>query len=168
MKPFRKCETIEIEVTPPPLFPENQSATAVPEGNTCNLEWDRVCSSEEGPFENCDYPAGYELSGYYIVRVMAPSGKCSDVTVPDNPVMNDPIGRGIVEANPSFTDTALSNNTTYCYRVFGYNMVNAFSRNTPIPDPVQCTPMDIHSAWSASTGITNELYREFLLSGVVP
>ncbi|HOY63898.1 MAG TPA: hypothetical protein PK745_12065, partial [bacterium] len=145
---YRKC--IYISVPPPyppaPLWPENQKATAEPEGQSCKIEWNRVCAADDGyNFTNCYDPSPYDLLGYKIMRAPAVNGGCAQLPNPDGAT---PIRTVMAGGETSYTDSGalLENGVAYCYRVYAYNMFDAFSRQTPAPatsGPVVCVPQDI-------------------------
>jgi len=143
MSIYRKCVFLTpTPETAAPLFPENQAAAPLPEGGKCKLTWDMVRADEEDPFADYIFPKPDELMGYYIMRANAIGGDCSNTPVPP-PSSGTPVGLASAGANPSFTDEGLTNGSQYCYRVYGYDSANNFSRNDPIPSPVSCKPDDL-------------------------
>ncbi|MFC1474701.1 dockerin type I domain-containing protein, partial [bacterium] len=156
MRTYLKC--VFVSCDPPdiaPLYPDpggdmdpvyHIKITAPPEGGTCELEWNKVCEDESGPFTDCNFPEPDRIVGYYIMRAESLGSDCTGVTVDTDPV-NDSMGHLIGTelhgpGTPSYSDTSLTNGTTYCYRVHGYNAFNHYSREDPPPDPVPCTPSD--------------------------
>jgi hypothetical protein len=147
---YRKCIPIPCGCPPyeAPRWPENQKATAEPEGQSCKIEWDKVCADDEGnTFANCDYPEPHELVGYKIMHSEAISGGCAHLANPGYPGAT-PVRTVRAGGSMEFTHSSstLVNGTTYCYRVYAYNMFEKFSRATPVPVTAQaviCTPRDI-------------------------
>ncbi|MFA6449220.1 MAG: hypothetical protein WCX65_07135, partial [bacterium] len=145
-----------------PLWPTNQAdgkelkITAEPEGNTCKLEWNKICEGEsnqpspEGVFESCDFPTALQLMGYYIMRREIIGGNCATTPVPEPSDTNPPVGSTGISGSPSFTDGKklasgaydLTNGQKYCYRVYGYDAAGLMSRKLPVPQAVECAPND--------------------------
>ncbi|HOC93984.1 MAG TPA: hypothetical protein PKH33_16675, partial [bacterium] len=128
-----------------PLWPENQKATAEPQGQSCRIEWEQVCQGELGEFGNCSFPAQSELTGYKIMRAPAVDGGCGNLPDPSAGV---PLSIAPASGPTSYTDSGphLENGVAYCYRVYAYNMYDRYSRETPAPassGPVVCVPQDI-------------------------
>jgi len=143
---FRKCVLVPCgDPDGAPRWPENQKATAEPEGQSCKIEWDKVCADEYDTFDYCDYPTPGELVGYKIMRAPAINGGCAQLPNPNGAI---PIRTVSAGGETSYTDSGahLTNGVAYCYRVYAYNMFDKFSRWTPAPatsGPVVCVPQDI-------------------------
>ncbi|MFC1474835.1 dockerin type I domain-containing protein [bacterium] len=156
MKIYTKCVILSTYVPDiAPRYPQpggdmdptyHIKITTPDTGGTCELQWNKVCEDEELVFDDCDFPSPDRVVGYYIMRAESPGSDCTGVTVDTNPVTDsmghlvgtEPHGPG----TPSFTDSGLTNGTTYCYRVHAFDFANIFSREEPPPDPVPCTPQD--------------------------
>ncbi|HOY64619.1 MAG TPA: hypothetical protein PK745_15720, partial [bacterium] len=143
---YRKCIVVSAVVPDiAPLWPENQAVTADPAGQSCTLVWNQVCTNEEGAFGNCDYPEPAELVGYKIMHSATVSGGCAQLPTPGG---GTPIKTVMAGGSTDYTHASslLTNGTSYCYRVYAYNMFDKFSRATPVPataNAVICTPQDI-------------------------
>ncbi len=146
---YMKCLTITAtSYDYAPFWPTNQTSgdemttTPLTEGNSCKLEWNKICEGDDGTFVDCNFPTAFELLGYKVMRAAATNNDCSITTVND-PGSGTPIATVGISSSPSYTDsTGLTNNTKYCYRVYGYNAFGKYSRKDPIPTPVACTPVD--------------------------
>ncbi|OQA84176.1 MAG: hypothetical protein BWY28_03009 [bacterium ADurb.Bin236] len=142
---YRKCIVVSAVVPDiAPLWPENQEVTADPAGQSCTLVWDQVCTNEEGAFGNCDYPEPAELVGYKIMHSATVAGSCDQLPTPGG---GTPIKTVMAGGSTDYTHASslLTNGTSYCYRVYAYNMFDKFSRATPVPataNAVICTPLD--------------------------
>jgi len=141
---YRKCLVIsDVALETAPAWPENQTVMGEPVGQSCKIEWDKVCADDEGNiFANCDYPEPHELVGYKIMRAPAVQGDCAQT--PD-PGSGTPIKIVSAGGETSYTDSGalLENGIAYCYRVYAYNMYDRYSRETPAPasaGPVVCVP----------------------------
>ncbi len=143
----RKCLTVTaVGRDIAPLWPENQVAHANPDGQSCTVSWNQVCSGEEGDFINCDYPKPDELVGYKIMHSPAVSGGCAQLPEPNNEsaVLKTVMAGGSSEY--THASAFLENGTPYCYRVYAYNVFSKYSRATPVPATAQaviCAPKDI-------------------------
>ncbi len=156
---YRKCLKVSLdEHLTAPLWPPNQTdgkelkATPEAEGNKCKLEWNKICNGEgaEGDFNSkcekcpaggcdpnpctCDYPDNLQLSGYKVMR-----SNTSIVPTPGDATAVLSLG---TSSSPSGTDSGLTNDSTYYYRVYGIDGAGLFSRSEPVPAAVTCTPHD--------------------------
>jgi len=141
---YRKCLVIsDVVMETAPAWPENQTVMSEPAGQSCKIEWNKVCADDEGnTFADCDYPEPHELVGYKIMRAPAVEGSCAQT--PD-PGSGTPIKIVSAGGETSYTDSGvlLENGIAYCYRVYAYNMYDRYSRETPAPassGPVVCVP----------------------------
>jgi len=144
---YRKCLVIsDVAMETAPAWPENQTVMGEPAGQSCKIEWNKVCADDEGnTFANCDYPEPHELVGYKIMRAPAVGGDCAQTP---SPGLGTPIKIVSAGGETSYTDSGvlLENGVAYCYRVYAYNMYDRYSRETPAPassGPVVCVPQDI-------------------------
>lgn len=151
MTTYLKCGPIVIPTdTLAPRWPENQSdgkeikTTPPVEGNKCKLEWNKICTGEdsEGTFADCNNPDPFKLSGYYVMRAPAVNNDCSKTTITSPKDGGTPVATLNAMTTPNYTDTSLTNNTIYCYRVYGYDAAGNVSRDPDTPNPVECVPAD--------------------------
>ncbi len=116
------------------------TATAPETGKTCVVEWERITSDSDGPFENASFPDPIQLTGYKVYRKAPTAGSCASTNF--DPTSEDPVyspGFGTLK----YTDTTgLQNGETYCYMVYGIDLAGNFSLGGTPPTPATCTPQD--------------------------
>lgn len=150
-----------------PAFPATVTATPLPEGRKCKIEWAQVCKNSDGSqLPNCNNPGSENLIGYKIMREVA--------TPVPSPYDATAIGTVPVSSSREFVNTGLANGTTYYYSVYGMDGSMNYSTGAGKLE-VQCKPqrtappdrpsgLSMDSAATTCTSYWNEVTDQDMLT----